>query len=871
MRWGKLFHRNQSDADLLQEIHRHLAEEIDENIGRGMSHEEARRQAYLKFSNPQRVREILWQQNTLAFIESVSRDLKYALRTLSRTPGFTLMAVLVMALGIGANSALFTVVRSVLFKPLPYKDPGRLVTLYQHDPSAKDQDNYVAAGNFADWNKNSRSFESMAMVTPWAAYDFSEKGGSYPEKIDAAWCSWNMFSILGVPPAYGRFFNAQDDRPDADATVVLSWGFWKRRLGGDPAVVGRPIFLRGKPYTVIGIMPAGFDYPEIQDQLWTPAYHEGSAQLLQSRDDHEYKVIARLKPETTIAQAVGELDAIQKRIEQDYPGLPVEPGVSGRLLLDDLVGDYKTPLYTLLAATTCVLLIACLNVANLLVARSAARRREVAIRRALGGNRWRLMREQLTESILLACAGAGIGMGLAYAAIAWITHVRQNMARVDSIRVDALVLLFATGVALASGLLAGMIPALAASRERTLEALQESSRLQSGGRSRARLRKALLAVELALTVVLLITAGLLLKSYERLRSVDIGCATHNVLTMQFTLPGPPPGRVAFLSQLIERVRTLPGVKAAGLVTAAPGAGWWEDSPVTVVEHPPAAKGDVLDPIARSADPGYFQAMQIPLLRGRTFSEAERLQNANVAILSKRAVEEFFPGEDPIGKHLKITQEPNAPPVEIVGVVGDTRFHIREDVWPMMYRPVYSGKFGQTTVMVRSDQNVENFARPIQQIIKQMDANLAAPDALTMQQIIDHSTSSASFHSRLILIFAIIAVVSAMAGLYGVLAYLVTQRTSEIGIRMAMGAQRSEVLRMMLIDGLWPAWIGLALGFVGAAFAMQLVRKMLYGVQPLDWTVFAGVAVVLSLVAALACAVPAWQASRLAPMQALRME
>jgi predicted permease len=816
-------------------------------------------------------KKILWQQTTQVFVESISRDLKYALRTLSRTPGFTLMAVLVMALGIGANAALFTVVRSVLFKPLPYKDPGRLVTLYQHDPSAKDQDNYVAAGNFADWKRNSRSFESMAMVTPWAAYDFSEKGGSYPEKIDAAWCSWNMFSILGVPPAYGRFFNAQDDRPDADATVVLSWGFWKRRLGGNPSIVGRPIFLQGKPYTVIGIMPAGFDYPEIQDQVWTPAYHEGSVHLLESRDDHEYKVIARLKSGNTMAQAVSELDAIQKRIKQEYPRLPVEPGVNGRLLLDDLVGDYKTPLYTLLAATACVLLIACLNVANLLVARSAARRREVAIRTALGGSLWRSIREQLTESLLLACAGGGIGLGLAYVATAWITYVRQDMVRVDSIRVDALALLFVTGVALASGLMAGMIPALAGGRERTLEALQESSRSQSGGRSRAQLRKALLAIEVGLTVILLITAGLLLKSYQRLRSVDLGCATNNVLTMQFTLPGPPHRRVAFLSQLVERVRALPGVKAAGLVTAAPGAGWWEDSPVTVVEHPPAAKGDVLDPIVRSADPGYFQAMQIPLLRGRTFSEAERLQNANVAILSKRAVEEFFPGEDPIGKHLKITQEPDAPPLEIVGVVGDTRFHIREDVWPMMYQPVYSGNFGQATVMVRSEQDVENLARPIQQIINQMDPHLAASDPLTMQQIIDRSTSSASFNSRLILIFAIIALISAMAGLYGVLAYLVTQRTSEIGIRMALGAQRSQVLGMMLIDGLWPAWIGLALGLVGAAFAVQLVRKMLYGVQPLDWNVFAGVALVLSLVAAVACAVPAWQASRLAPIQALRME
>jgi putative ABC transport system permease protein len=871
MNWRKLLHRNHSDADLSQEIRLHLAEEMEENVTRGMAPEEARRQAYIKFGSPQRVRETVWQQNSVAFTESLFRDLKYALRSLSRTPGFTLMALLVMALGIGANSAMFTVVRSVLFKPLPYKDAGRLVVLYQHDPSAKDQDNYVAPGNFSDWSQHARSFESMAMVTPWAAYDFSEKGGSYPEKIDAAWCSWNMFSILGVPPAYGRTFNALDDRPDANATVILSWGFWKRRLGGDPSIVGRAIFLRGLPYTVIGIMPAGFDYPEKQDQVWTPAHHEGSAHLLQSRDDHEYKVIARLRPRTTVAQSVSELDAIQKRIQEEFPGLPVEPGVNGRLLLDDLVGDYKTPLYTLLAATTCVLLIACLNVANLLVARASARRREVAIRSALGANRWRLIREQLAESFLLACAGGGIGVGLSSAALTWIRHVQQNMVRVDSISLDALALLFVMGVTLGSGLLAGIIPALAAGRPRTLEALQESSRSQSGGRSRARLRKALLAIEVGLTVVLLITAGLLLKSYERLRSVDMGCATGNVLTLQFSLPGPAQKRVAFLSELIERVRALPGVKAAGLVTAAPGTGWWEDTPVTVVEHPPAAKGAVLDPIARSADPDYFRAMQIPLLRGRTFSEAERLQNANVAIVSKRAAEEFFPGEDAIGKHLKLTQDPDTPPLEIIGIVGDTRFHISEDVWPMLYQPVYRGSFGQTTVMVRSDQDVENLARPIGQIISKMDPDLALGEALTMEQIIDRSTSSASFHSRLILIFAVIALISAMAGLYGVLAYLVTQRTSEIGIRMALGAQRHEVLRIMLIDGLWPAWIGLALGLAGASLTMQLVRKMLYDVQPLDWPVFAAVSLMLSLVAALACLIPAWQASRFAPMDALRLE
>jgi putative ABC transport system permease protein len=547
----------------------------------------------------------------------------------------------------------------------------------------------------------------------------------------------------------------------------------------------------------------------------------------------------------------------------------------GRSLLDSTVEDFRTPLYALLAATICVLLIACLNVANLLVARSAARQRDLAIRAALGGTRWRLIREHLTESLVLSALGGALGLLLAFAALMWLLRSHVALARAQEIHLDWAALAFVLVLSTVTGLAAGLIPSLGLHAGQLLDSLQSSSRSHSGGRSRARLRKALLTAEVSITVVLLLGAGLLLKSYQQLRTRDLGCAVDNVLTLRFGLPdahyGKPTQKIAFFEQLLAKVRALPGVEAAGLSSAIPGEGWGGDSLVTIVEHPPLPKGQGIDLMHRRIDPGYFAALQIPLIRGRYFRNDERLDHANVAIISELTAKQYFPGEDPIGRHLGGNDLGGS--YEIVGVVGDTRWNIADPIRPTYYLPLFAGDSGGAGFAVRgsSSVGVESLALPIQKIFGQLDPDLPLANVLTMRQNIGVATLQDQFNSILVLAFAIIALVLAAVGLYGVLSYLVTQRTGELGIRMALGAQRGEVMRLTLVDGLAPVTIGLLLGLAGGAATVQLLREMLYGISPFDWSVFSTVVAVLAITAACACILPAWRASRLDPAQALRTE
>jgi len=878
MRCKMLLGRERAGEQLDDELEFHLDQQIAENLAAGMSPAEARSAALCSFGNLATLRDQARDTWSWHWLELLLSDLRHCIRTLVRTPGFSILAIVVMGLGIGANVALFTVVHSVLLKPLPFKDQDRLVRLYEANAKGAFQDNVLAGGTFASWQAQAHSFEGMA-IKRRISYNLSGSAGQLPELADAEQASWNLFPLLGVNAAAGRLFLASDDRPQANPTAILSWGLWKRRFGGDASLVGKTILLDARPFTVIGILPAWFNYPDSKVQVWTAIYHERSPAVMALHVAHNLDAIARLKPGVTIDQATAELDTIQRQIRRQFPDGPVNDAANIRPILDGEVFQLKTGLYAMFAATGCLLLIACLNIANLLVARAATRRKETAVRTALGGSRARLIRGQVIESVVLSVAGGAIGLALAEAALLWLIPVREDIPRADSIHIDGMVVLFTMGVMLLCGFLAGLIPALSSNDKQILRTLHESSRSYSGVQGGVRLRRVLLGLQVGLTVVLLTSSGLLLKTYVRLRSVDIGCATHDVLTMEINLPKgsykTPAQIVTFYEQLTDRVRQLPGVQAAAVSTMLPGEGRQRDDVFTIREHPALPRGQVLDAATYFVDPGYFAAMKIPLLQGRAFAAGDRLERSSEVIVNQDFVRQFLKGESILDKHVKADMGGEVPGdstgLQIVGVVADTLEDVSSSPRPAIYYPFYSGSERSGTLVIRAQRAPLSMALPVQQAIAAIDPGIAVANVLTMDQIIGQSTIDASFDATLLLAFAVISLVLAAVGLFGVLSYVVAQRTAEIGIRIALGAQRPQVMRLMLRDGLRPAAFGLVLGLIASTGAAQLIKSILYGTPALDPAVYALVSATLLLTAIVACVVPAWRASRLDPMTALRME
>jgi predicted permease len=889
MRLRGLVPSAQAESDFAGELESHLAMHIEDGMRSGLSEAEARRQALIRLGGLEQAKIAHRERRGLPVIETLARDITYGLRLLRRNPGFALVSILIIAIGIGANAALFTVVRSVLLRPLPFRDPDRLAALYGQDLKDSDPFSAVAAGDFYDWQKASHGFEQMAMWR-WSGYNLSGDKDELPEFLSAAYVSWNLSSILGVQPALGRSFMPEDDRAGANRTVILSWSLFRRRFNADPAIVGKAVRLNGLPYTVIGVLPEWFSYPNSVIQIWTPYRLEEDSQNVESHFTHRGHVVARLRLGVSLEQATQEVSAAQHNLFLRYSsGGSVASAVTSQPLMNDLVGEVKTPLYVLMAAVGCLLLIACLNLSNLLVARAAARRREIAIRTALGSSRMRLCREQLTESLLICVAGGGLGMLLAVPATHWLT-TRWDMPPAKTVHPDGAVVAFAVGITLLTGILSGLLPAISATGHDVLSVLQGASRTISGSASRATLRKTLLTAEIALTVVLLVCAGLLFKSFLRLRSTDLGCRTDNVLTIRYFLRRPkytePARIVAFHTELLARVRHLPGVEAAGLTSIVPGDGGLGDAGVSVVEHPPLLTGVHQFAIYRTADPGYFQAIGIPLIKGRVFSEDERLANDKYMVISQLFARTYFPNEDPIGRHVRVEGNDHLAgrtpawqgdannAYEVIGVVGDTLYALDQPAKPTMYFPILSGDPVQATntiLAIHANSNVAALAIPIQKLIAQIDPDLPVSGVLTMKEIVGESTASSSFSATLVLAFAGLSLLLAAVGLYGVLSYLVTQRTAEIGIRIALGARRGQLLRLVMLDGLMPAFVGLALGIAGSVAATQLIRSVLYATRPLDAVVYATVIATLLLAAAAACLLPAWRASRVDPMQALRSE
>jgi predicted permease len=873
-----LFRRESEKARLQSELNFHLEQQIAENVAGGTEPEEARLAALRLFGNPTLLDEearSTWSWNWLG---SLWRDVRYGLRTLNRAPGFALTAILVMALGIGATTSLFTIVRSVLLKPLPFRDPDKLVMVYEHyRRETKYPYNPVAAADFHDWREQTHGFQDMAAWRWWGC-TISGDSGELPESLEAAAGSWNLFSVLGVEPALGRTFTADEDRLGANDVVILTWSLFQSRFGGDRSIVGKSVRIDSKPYTVAGVLPQSFTYPDSSVKVWIPYAQAFMPDELAAHDHHQSHVVARLRKDVPAAVAIQVVSALQYQMHMADLTKPIAEDAVIRPVIDDVVKDVKTPLLILMASVGCMLLIACLNVSNLLVARAASRRREVAIRGALGGSRLKLIREQITESFLISIAGGLLGVLLSFFATNWLATHWQDLPRAEAIQTDASILVFSAVIVFLSALVAGLVPAISSTGKNLLSALQESSRAIGGGLSRASLRKTLLAAEVTLTVVLLISAGLLFKSFMHLRASDLGCTTDRILTMRYGLPDiqyDKAGKiVAFHETLLEKVRSLPGVVAAGLVSTAPGAGYESSRIFTIPEHPASDKLLNQDAMTRKADPGYFDAIQIPLLQGRVFTNQDRFDRSNYVVISKMLADQYFPGESPIGKHIKIEWDQKNEPKEIIGVVGDTIFEIGEPIKPMVYFPLLSGATTETTlatVVVRAAQDPLALAMPVQKQISLLDPQIAVHGVLTMQQIIGRATASQSFSASLVLAFAALSLMLAAVGLYGVLSYLVTQRVSEIGIRMALGAQRSEVLRLVLLDGMRPVFTGLVLGLAGGAGAGMLIKSILYGTRPLDPAVFAGMIGSLLLTVAIASAVPALRACRIEPTQALRTE
>jgi putative ABC transport system permease protein len=802
-------------------------------------------------------------------MKTLWRDTRYGMRMLLKKPGFTLTAVITLALGIGATSTIFSFVNGILLRPLPYQDSERLVLVYETAPKRGLASMGISPLNFLDWREQNRVFTSVAAHHS-DGYSLSE--GGEPERLSGQNISYNTFEILGVAPILGRTFTAEEDRPGNDMVVILSHGLWKRRFGAKPEIIGRKIALNNRQRTVIGVMPPGFKFPEVAD-LWVPLAIDTSDW---SRHSHGWDAIARLKPGVTFEQAQSDMTAVARRLEEQYPVTNEGMGVILIPLREDLAGDYRKALLILMGVVGLVLLIACVNVANLLLARASSRAKEVAIRTALGAGRWRVFRQLLTESLLLGLMGGALGCGLAV----WGLDLLLAAIPIDlpfwmRFDLDGRVLGFTAGVTLLTGVIFGAAPALQASKVDLNDALKEGGRNASGAGSHRMLRT-LVVAEVALSLILLIGAGLMMRSFMRLQGANPGLNPENLLTLRVDLPeakyDTPDKPREFFKQLLERVSALPGVQAAGATWRLPLAGGGRRTSLMVEGFPvlPVGQGPSINYCVSA--PNYFRAMGIPILMGRDFTDADTRDSMKVTIIDERVAREYWPNDSPLGKRVRFgAPEDNRPWHTIVGVVGAVKHEsLNLTERRAVYLPHAQDSMGDMTLTVRAE-NPEKLAPAIRGQVKAMDPDQPITNMRTMTEIISRSVWQPRLYTILFGVFAAVAVALASIGVYGVMAYSVSERTREIGIRVALGAQRRDVLKLVVAQGMKLALIGTGIG-LGAALALtRLMQSLLFEVSATDPLTFAGLAALLSIVTLLACYIPARRAMEVDPMIALRCE
>jgi len=822
-------------------------------------------------------------------MNTLAHDIRYALRAFAKNPGFTLAAVLSLAIGIGANTSIFSVANALLLRPLPYKDANRLVILWNRSPGLNITEDWFSPAQYLDIKNGHHGFEQVAIAI---GGNYNLTGEREPERVGVTRVSSNLLPMLGVSAERGRLFVPGEDSPGAAATAVLTDGMWARRYGRDPEMIGKSITINGQPYEVVGILPQRFALPrEVlplldgteQADIFLPLPLAPNAAQIRTNED--YNLVGKLKPGVSVVQAQAELDTITARLRRDYPeNYPPNGGLTFSIvpLLEQVVGNVRPALLVLLGSVGLVLLIACANVANLQLSRAVARQQEIAVRTALGASRWRIIRQLLTESVLLALGGGALGMLMCLWSMQWM-HVlgTKSIPRLQDVGIDSRVLLFTVLLSVCSGILFGLAPALRVSRLDLNATLKDASR-GSAGTSAVwghgnNVRRLLVVSELALSVVLLIGAGLLIRSFVRLQNVSPGFNAQNVLTFDLTMTGRKYGdKQAILNtyrQLWDRLEHVPGVSASGGVTSLPLSQAYAWTPITVEGRTPLPGEKFLNADERVVGGHYFEAMGIPLRRGRLFNEQDDASKPRVVLVDEYMAEQVWSGQDPIGKRIHIVELKSDDPWQtVVGVVGRVKQDtLDSDPRIAFYLPQTQYPTRAMTVALRSGNDPSGVLSAVKNELRKLDADLPMYYVRTMQQRVDESLARRRFSMLLLAVFAGVALALATIGIYGVMAYLVNQGTREIGIRVALGATRRNIVSLVVRQGMALALSGVAIGLAGAVMLTRLIRSLLFGVEATDPVTFVGIALLLGLVALLASYIPARRASRVDPLVALRYE
>jgi len=874
-----MLRRARTEREMGEEMRFHLEARAADLMRNGVAEPEALRQARLEFGGAETAKDQCRDAVGVTFLETLMQDIRHGIRTMMRAPLFTIVTIAVLALGIGANTAIFSVVDAVLLRPLAYRDSDQLVTILMNG------DNPVSVANYIDWRDQSRSFSTMGAADYWSP---NLTGIDSPEHIYGLKVTQNLLPMLGIDPMFGRLFVEGEDKEGADREVILSYKLWQRRFSSDPSVLGKQILLDGNAYVVVGVMPRGFQFAPFwaNAELWVP---NAFGSRIHNRGGNSLRIFARLKDGASLTQARAEIAGITRRLEQQFPG--TNRNVVVTPLKEKVVGPIETPLLVLLAAVIFVLLITCANVAHMLLARAASRQKEVAVRAALGARRGRIVRQFLTESLLLGGLGGAVGLALAAIATrALIAISPDSIPRVQSVTIDWRAALFLAGATILTSVGFGLAPALQASSIDVNDTLKEGGRSQSEGKSRNRLRSLLVISEFALALMLLIGAGLMIRTFAALQAVDAGFNPHNVISMVVSVAGSreaDPGRRAiFYPQLLERVRSLPGIQAAGGINHLPLAGDEWGWSFVIEGRPKPRPGESPRVVYRIVTPGYFEAMRLPLIRGRDITDADTATAPGVVIINERAAKEYWPGEDPIGKRVTFDDDPKNPTwVTVIGIAKNAK----QDSWaaepgPEAYLAAFQNRdfMGDSgaqaadhetyiTLVARTTGDPAALASAMKEAAWSFDRNLAISQVVTMDGVVAEATAQPRFEMLLLTIFAGVALVLASVGIYGVISYAASRRTHEIGVRMSLGATPSQVLLLVVQQGMRMALAGSLLGIAGALVLARLMTKLLYGVHPADPITFASVAIGLGIVAIVACYLPARRAMRVNPVAALRCE